>query len=439
VHVSTTAPEGDGWERDPDVLDTWFSSGLWPFVTLGWPDETPELAAFYPTDVLSTARDILFLWVARMVMLGLELTGDVPFRDVYVHSVIQAPGGQRMSKSLGTGIDPLLLISGGPRPPVYREGGDFPAYGTDALRFGLLAMSSTQDVRFSEEKLAQGQALANKLFNAARFVMLKVPADTVAAARPAAVEDRWILSRLESAKVTAAQRIADFDFSKLALGLYDFVYADLCDWYLELIKGRELDEDLAATLLHVLSETIALTHPLMPFVTEDLWAELPGHEGELLAQSRLPVPDDTLADPGAEAAIAAVIEAVTTVRSWRNEAGVAPGEIMAARLNAKGYEGTSALVGRLARLDLSAGDGETAATIVIPGGTVEVHAAGAFDPAEAQRKAQQAMDGLRKEIARAEGKLGNEGFVAKAPDDVVQAERDKVTRLREELARLEAS
>src|SRR3712207_5381665 len=196
-YVGLTPPEGDGWERDPDVLDTWFSSALWPFATLGWPHDTPELRAFYPTDVLSTARDILFLWVARMVMMGLRFAGDVPFTDVYVHSVIQAPDGRRMSKSLGTGIDPLDLIGGGPRPPVFQEGGTFPTYGADAVRFGLLAMSSTQDVRFSEEKIAQGGQLANKLWNASRFVLLRVGDGVQAAPRPATVEDRWILSRLE--------------------------------------------------------------------------------------------------------------------------------------------------------------------------------------------------------------------------------------------------
>ena len=167
------------------MLDTWFSSALWPFATLGWPEETPELAAFYPTDVLSTARDILFLWVARMVMMGIEFTGEVPFADVYVHSVIQAPDGRRMSKSLGTGIDPIDEID---------------AHGADAVRFGLLAMSSTQDVRYSSEKVRQGQALANKLFNAARYVLGNVVASTEAAPRPTTVHDRWILSRLQEAK-----------------------------------------------------------------------------------------------------------------------------------------------------------------------------------------------------------------------------------------------
>src|SRR5215216_558548 len=170
MHVGLEPPEGEGWERDPDVLDTWLSSQLWPFATLGWPEDTPALRAFYPTDVLSTARDILFLWVARMVMMGLHFTGEIPFSRVNVHSIIQAPDGRRMSKSLGTGIDPMALIDGGERPPVFAEGGDFPAYGADAVRWGLLAISSSQDVRFNEERVAQGRQLANKLYNASRLV-----------------------------------------------------------------------------------------------------------------------------------------------------------------------------------------------------------------------------------------------------------------------------
>src|SRR4051795_8244337 len=266
THVGMTPPEGEGWERDSDVLDTWFSSALWPFATLGWPEDTPELRAFYPTDVLSTARDILFLWVARMVMMGLRFAGDVPFTDVYVHSVIQAPDGRRMSKSLGTGIDPLDLIE---------------RHGADATRFGLLAMSSAQDVRFNEEKLAQGQALANKLFNASRLVLLRVDPATRPEPRPRTVEDRWILSRLQNAVDEVSGNIDRFDFSHAALALYDFVYGELCDWYLELTKprlyevGTDAHADVAATLLHVLRETLALAHPLIPFVTEELWSYLP--------------------------------------------------------------------------------------------------------------------------------------------------------------------
>jgi valyl-tRNA synthetase len=431
THVGVSPPEGEGWERDPDVLDTWFSSALWPFATLGWPDDTPELRAFYPTDVLSTGRDILFLWVARMVMLGLEFTGEIPFADVYNHSVIQAPDGRRMSKSLGTGIDPLTLIDGGPRPPVFTEGGDFPAYGADAVRFGLLAMSSTQDVRFSEEKVAQGRALANKLFNATRFVLGKVPPETVGAPRPSAVEDRWILSRLEAFKEELAGRVAAFDFAKASLGLYDFVYGELCDWYVELTKAREVDADLAATLVHVLRETLALAHPVIPFVTEELWSQLPGADGTLLAAARRPGPDPSLRDPEAEAAVAAAIAGITTVRAWRQDAGVKAGARLPVRLHGVG-EQTAPLLMRMARLE-PGGDGPAEATIAIPGGSVEVLAGGGFDPAQAARKAAEQRARLEQEIARAEGKLANERFVAGAPEAVVAAERDKLARLREEL------
>jgi valyl-tRNA synthetase len=385
--------------------------------------------------VLSTARDILFLWVARMVMLGLEFAGDVPFRDVYVHSVIQAPDGRRMSKSLGTGIDPLMLIDGGPRPPVFPEGGEFPAYGADALRFGLLAMSSTQDVRFSEEKVAQGQALANKLFNATRLVLGLVGDHAEPAPRPSRVEDRWILSRLEAFKEGTAARIDEFDFAKTALGLYDFVYTELCDWYLEMIKGREVDADLASTLLHVLRETLALCHPVMPFVTEDLWSSVPGTEGGLLAAARIPDADPRLRDPAAERTVGDVIEAIRTVRAWREDVGVRPGPFLAARLVAEGYDGAEPLLARLARLELGA-EGEAAATVAIPGGGVEVLAGEHFDPAAADRRREEQRGHLEAEIRRAEGKLANQGFVAKAPEAVVAAEREKLERLRAELAEL---
>ncbi|HEX2103120.1 MAG TPA: valine--tRNA ligase [Solirubrobacteraceae bacterium] len=413
TYVGTEPPEGEGWVRDPDVLDTWFSSGLWPFATLGWPDDTPELRAFHPTDVLSTARDILFLWVARMVMLGLEFTGDVPFEDVYVHSVIQAPDGRRMSKSLGTGIDPLEEIE---------------RHGADAVRFGLLAMSSTQDVRYSSEKIQQGQRLANKLFNASRFVLLNVQ-EVDAAPRPQTVYDRWILSRLQAAKATFARNLDDFDFAKAALGLYDFVYGELCDWYLEFTKGREFDAEQSATMLYVLGETLKLAHPVIPFVTEELWSHVPGTDG-LLAVTRLTPPDDVLRDEAAEAEIAAVIEAVQALRSWRDEAGVKPGQVLPARID--GLDGSAGLVARMARLDLEGDDGPTA-TVAVPGGTVEIRAGDLVDPEAEARKAAAERDRLRREIARAEGKLANEGFVAKAPPQLVQAEREKLERLRREL------
>jgi valyl-tRNA synthetase len=450
-------PEGEGWTQDPDVLDTWFSSALWPFATLGWPQETPELRAFYPTDVLSTGRDILFLWVTRMVMMGLRFTREIPFSDVYVHSIIQAPDGRRMSKSLGTGVDPLALVEGGPRPPVFPEGGEFPAYGADAVRFGMLAMSSTQDVRFSEEKIQQGQALANKLYNATRFVAMRVGAGAggegapqgagVAPPQPRTVEDRWILSRLQAIEADTQARIDGFDFAKAALGLYDFVYGELCDWYLELVKPRlavGADPDdrtaLGATLMHVLRETIATAHPIIPFVTEELW-ELLGYtaaEG-LLAAGRLPEPVDALRDRAAEAEMGRAIEAIKALRAWRDSVGVKAGAQVPGVLRASGYEQTAARVAGLARFELRADDdggAEPVATIAIPGGAVAVLASDAVDLGAADRRLSEQRETLAREIERASRKLANGGFVAKAPAAVVDAERGKLARLHVELAAL---
>ena len=441
TYAGMEPPAGDGWERDPDVLDTWFSSGIWPFVTLGWPEQTAALRAFYPTDVLSTARDILFLWVARMVMLGIEFAGDVPFDDVYVHPVIQAPDGRRMSKSLGTGIDPLHLIEGGPRPPVFEEGGDFPAYGADAVRFGLLASSSTQDVRFNEERVAQGRQLANKLWNASRLVLLRVPEGTgVPEAAPAAeaIEDRWILSRLQAAKRDVAGAIDGFEFHVAALRLYDFVYGELCDWYLEMIKPRLYADDnraAAELALHVLAETLALAHPVIPFVTEEIWSHVPGTDGLLMVR-RYPEPDPALVDEAAEADLRRAIAATQELRGWRDRVGAAAGKLVPARLEAEGYDSTAEHVARLARVAWSVDGGEPVATVGVPGGSVAFLASEAVDLEAAARRAEARRATLEKEIARAEGKLGNEGFVAKAPPAVVEQERRKLEQLRRELADL---
>ena len=232
TYVGLEPPEGEGWERDPDVLDTWFSSGLWPFATLGWPDDTPELRAFYPTDVLSTARDILFLWVARMVMLGLRVRRRRAVRRTSTST-------RRSSPATGAGC-PSRWARASTRSSSIDE------HGADAVRFGLLAMSSTQDVRFSDEKVLQGQQLANKLFNASRLVLLRVPEGVTlpaVAPEPQTVEDAWILSRLQRAIAHVTDAIAGFEFHRAALGLYDFVYGELCDWYLEIVKPRLYDED----------------------------------------------------------------------------------------------------------------------------------------------------------------------------------------------------
>jgi valyl-tRNA synthetase len=457
TYVGTEPPRGDGWHRDPDVLDTWFSSALWPFATLGWPEETKELKAFYPTDALSTARDIIFLWVARMIMMGLEFTGEIPFSDVNVHSIIQAPDGRRMSKSLGTGVDPLDLIEGGPRPPVFSQGnqppGEFPAYGADALRWGLLAMSSGQDVRFSEDKVAQGQQLTNKLWNATRLILLgvgdqvkstaSIPSGDLAepnpparaAARPTTVEDRWMLSRLARAQLEVSQRIEEFDFSHAALRLYDFIYGELCDWYLELVKPRlrSGEPELAGTLLYVLTETVALAHPLIPFETEEIYSHIPGAEG-LLAARVSEAPDAAVIDAEAEETVQRAIAAVQALRRWRALEKVEAGATLTARLTADGYAETAEHVARLARMSFDGhGAPDIVATVPVSGGAVEILASPDVDPEASAQRIEAQRDELRAEIARAEKKLSNQGFVDKAPPHVVEAERAKLERLRGEL------
>jgi len=441
TYVGMDPPAGPGWERDPDVLDTWFSSALWPFATLGWPDQTDELRAFYPTKVLLTARDILFLWVARMVFMGLEFTGQVPFEDVYVHSVVQAPDGRRMSKSLGTGIDPLALIDGGPRPPVFSEGGEFPAYGADAVRYGLLAMSSTQDVRFNEGTIAEGRQLANKLFNASRLVLLRVPEGLTVPGEvpsPPEVEDKWILSRLQAAEEEFADAIKCFEFHRATRALYRFIYAELCDWYLEMLKPRLYAEDNAEAAefaLHVLSETLALAHPVIPFVTEEIWSYLPG-VGDLLMSHRWPNPDPSLRDLAAEEEVGRAIEATQALRKWRDGVGAPPGARVPARLEAEGYERVEAHIARLARFEFSPNGDQPVATVGIPGGNVAVLASDQVDLEAEKRRAAERIKVLHSEIKRAEGKLANQGFVSKAPAAVVQAERDKLDKLRKELEEL---
>jgi valyl-tRNA synthetase len=436
TYVGTEPPRGEGWERDPDVLDTWFSSALWPFATLGWPKDTKALRAFYPTDAVVTGRDIIFLWVARMIMMGLEFREQIPFSDVHITSIIQAPDGRRMSKSLGTGIDPLNLIEGGPRPPVFPQGGDFPAYGADAVRWGLLAMSSGQDVRFSEEKVLQGQQLTNKLWNAARLILLGIePGARPGPVASSAVEDRWIISRLARAKAEVRGRIERYDFSHAALALYDFVYGELCDWYLELVKPRlrDHDSDAELTLLHVLVETVSLAHPIIPFVTEEIYAHIPGVEGLLAAG--IESPPETI-DEEAEAALERTIAAVQAIRGWRAVSEVKAGAIIPARLAAGGYEDTAGQVERLARLAFSPDGGDPVASVAVPGGAIEILPTDELDPGAAEKKRAAERAKLEAEIARAEAKLANQGFVAKAPEHVVAAEREKLARLRAELEAL---
>jgi valyl-tRNA synthetase len=417
--VAETPPErcgacGGELRQEEDVLDTWFSSALWPFATLGWPEETPELRAFYPTSFLTTAREILFLWVARMVMMGLEFPGAIPFRDVYVHSVIQARDGRRMSKSLGTGIDPLEEID---------------VHGADALRFGLLAMSSTQDVRFSDAKVQQGRDLANKLWNASRLILLNT-IEVEPAPRPVSVEDRWILSRLERTIASVTEKLETYDFAHAVQEAYSFFWRDLCDWYLEIVKPRLYDgeEEVSATLLYALERVLALLHPTMPFVSEEIWSFHPARRGHLVVHA-FPEANESLFDATAEADVESGIELTQRLRTWRDLVDLPPAAVLTARV--EGVE-PPGFVARLARFEFEADGGDPVASV----GPVRVLPSEQLDVEAVAARLEKRRDELRAEVERAERKLGNDGFLAKAPAEVVEEERGKLDRYKAELAEL---
>ncbi|MDH3724277.1 MAG: valine--tRNA ligase [Thermoleophilia bacterium] len=416
IYVGVDGPEGDGWVRDEDVLDTWFSSGLWPFATLGWPEATPELERFYPNQVLSTARDIIFLWVARMVMMGLEYLGEVPFSEVYIHSVIQAPDGRRMSKSLGTGIDPVEVID---------------EHGADALRFGLLMMSSAQDVRFNHERVAQGRQLVTKLWNASRLVVERGgtpgPCPT-----PQKLADRWMASRLTAAIEESESLVREFDFSRQADLLYHLIFDEFADWYLELLKAGEATPQVAGPLLEQL---LALAHPQLPFVTEECWHMLSGSDELMLTHASASPPASR--DAEAEATIEGFQELVTSLRSYKSEHGLARRDRIEVRLEAG--EGVWSPPDGLAGLVNAemAEVGEGAHVVPASFGSILVL------PPEIDMQAERArldaaITAAEKELARAEKQLGNEQFVSRAPAELVEAERDKAARYTSELKTLRA-
>jgi valyl-tRNA synthetase len=359
-------------ERDPDVLDTWFSSALWPFATLGWPDDTPELRRYYPGDVNSTAREIIFLWVNRMIMSGLELVGDIPFHDVVIHSIILDPEGRRMSKSKGTGIDPVELID---------------AHGADATRYGLLKMSSTQDVRFTTVPIEEGRRLANKLWNASRLLLL-AGADEVDA-RPSSPEERWILARIEATRAEVEKDLDTYEFAHAVDRLYHLTFDDFCDWYLESIKPRLEEPDVKATAFAALERLLKLLHPVMPHVTEEIWSHLPARSSRLIVA---PWPEADQSYAGTEDALVRVQEAA---ERFRRSGVVTPLEGDERRI----FEA-------VVRPERARHDGA---------------------------KLGDEVARLEKEIARAEGMLSNESFTARAPADVVEAEREKLERFRREL------
>jgi valyl-tRNA synthetase len=405
VYVGLEAPEGDGWERDPDVLDTWFSSALWPFATLGWPDRTPELEKFYPTQVLSTARDIIFLWVARMVMMGVEYMGTEPFSDVYIHSVVQAPDGRRMSKSLGTGLDPLELID---------------RNGADALRFGLLMMSSTQDVRFSADRIDQGRQLVTKLWNASRLVIDRGGRVVPEAPPAATLADRWIASRVDDAVARGRELTDRFQLSQLADLVYHLVFDDYCDWYLELLKAGEATPEMAG---YALEQVLALAHPLMPFVTEETWSRLPGSEG-LMARHAPPLAPGPR-DEDAEAEIAGVREVVTALRAYRSTRGLPPRTPLV--MSPAPHPAVAALDA------VSAAPDDVVPTLVATllgdGRSIAVGpAADAVDPEVERARVRDELARAEAELERAERKLGDARFVERAPAHLVDGEREKAAR-----------
>jgi len=367
--------------RESDVLDTWFSSALWPFSTLGWPDETPELARYYSGNVNSTAREIIRLWENRMIWTGLGARGDIPSTDVIIHSTVLAVDGRRMSKSLGTGIDPMKPIE---------------EYGADATRYGLLKISSTQDVRFSYGAIEEGRKLAIKLWNVARLILQNAEGVTAALA-PRDLEERWILARLDAARAELEDAWARFDFAESTATLYHLTFDDFCDWYAEAIKPRLYDRNEAAvaTALAALERLLALLHPVMPHVTEEIWSQLPVREARLIV-SPWPEPD------GRFVADAVALDRVQEAAQIFRRSGV--------------------------QVELGSDDERRIFAAVVRPEKARVD-----DNRDAE------VERLRKEVARAEGMLANERFVANAAPEVVAAEREKLERYRRELAALGGS
>jgi valyl-tRNA synthetase len=358
--------------RSTDVLDTWFSSALWPFATLGWPEDTEDLRTFYPGELNTTDRGIIRLWENRMIFSGLELMADVPFSNVVIHSTVHAPTGGRMSKSLGTGMNPLAVID---------------AYGADAMRYGLMKMASSQDVRFSEGAIDEGRKLANKLWNVARLI-IQASEGAAPEERPQTLEERWILARLSQSQRELERLLGEFDFSHLVAELYHLTFDDFCDWYAEAVKARlyEGDADARATAVAALERLLKLLHPAMPHVTEEIWSNLPDRESRLIVTAWPEAGDD--AEAGA---LTRVQEAAEMFR----RSGV--------RVPLEGEE--LRIFDAVVRPERSGGDGNAGAEI----------------------------ERLQKEIARAESMLANERFVRNAPADVVEAERAKLARYRREL------
>jgi len=433
------AEPGEGWTQDPDVLDTWFSSGLWPFSTLGWPERTAELERFYPTSVLVTGYDILFFWVARMMMFGLYAmdsdgpSGSMPFRTVALHGMVRDQFGKKMSKSFGNAVDPLDWMD---------------AYGSDALRFTLARGANPgTDVPIGEEWVQGSRNFCNKLWNATRFALLNgarvgelPPAGELSAA------DRWMLSRLHATLAEVDAYYENFEFAKATEALYHLVWDEFCDWYLELAKaplaaGGAAAAATQAVLGHTLDVLLRVLHPVVPFVTETLWTTLTGQESVVIAA--WPTVRADLADPDAEKQIAAVQDLVTEIRRFRADQGVPPSKKVSARIATDGSVlGLADYVGQVAtltRLTLGDDDFTAAAALTMPGARVELDLSGAVDVEAERARLSKDLAAAKGEIDAANAKLANEAFLAKAPEPVVAKIRARLATGEADVARISAA
>ena len=435
-------------KQETDVLDTWFSSALWPFSTLGWPEDTPELRLFYPTSVLVTAFDILFFWVARMMMMGLHIMGEVPFREVYIHALVRDPEGQKMSKSKGNIIDPLELMD---------------KYGTDAFRFSLAAFAAMgRDIRLSEERILGYRNFVNKVWNASRFTLMNLEGyDPGREDRaPLSVEESWILSRLQQVKAETLRHLETYAFDQAAHVLYQFTWHEFCDWYVELVKPKlssdastEARHHTQRVLLEVLSAILRLLHPFMPFITEEIWHKLPGARGSIMV-APYPLPEVALENPAAEAEMGLVMESIVAIRNMRAEMNVPPAasvSILAFSQDPRllrilaAHQQSVRLLARVQDFQFQPDGTPPAAaakSVVLysRGGSLDLvmPLTGLIDFKEEARRLNREMDKLSRELAQAQKKLANEDFLSKAPTAVVERERERHQALTEKLSKLKS-
>ena len=437
-------------ERDPDVLDTWFSSALWPFSTLGWPERTPELERYYPGDVLVTGFDIIFFWVARMMMMGLHFMGEVPFHTVYIHALVRDEQGAKMSKSKGNIIDPLELMD---------------SFGGDALRFTLTALAVPgRDVKLSESRVAGYRNFATKLWNAVRYCLMN-GAVLDPSFDPGACKhqiNRWILSKVVETGGSVEQALAAYRLHDVAAALYRFTWHEFCDWYIEFTKPVLAGEDEAAAaetraaMGWVLGRLLHLLHPVMPFITEELWAHLqageggePGQAGDMLLTRTWPDPEERLIDRAVEAEIDWVIKLISEVRALRSEMNVPPAAKLALTIKdgtpeaLTRVEAYGDLVRRLARLsstDVLTGEVPTGAVqIVIEDATLVLPLAEVIDIGQEQARLKKEIERVQGDIAKVDKKLGNEQFLAKAPPEVVEEQRERRAESEQARDRLSAA